>query len=72
VGRRFARRGPTARGHRWRNWFYATGRPGWVRYGPDAGEAPADETESLKAQAEWLRDELDAIDKRLQELGQRE
>jgi hypothetical protein len=71
VGR-LAGRGGGRGGHRWRNWFYATGVPGWVRFGPDAGDAPVDETESLKAQAEWLRDELDAIDKRLQELGQRE
>lgn len=68
AGGRFAGRG----GHRWRNGFYATGVPGWVRFGPDAGDAPEDETESLKAQAEWLRGELDAIDRRLQEADQPE
>ena len=68
VGRRAAGRG----GYRWRNWFYATGMPGSARFGPDAGEAPVDETESLKAQAEWLRGELDAIDQRLQELDPQE
>ena len=57
-------------GYRWRNWFYATGVPGWARFGPDA-DAPS-EAEALKAQAEWLRGELDAIDQRLQEIEPQE
>jgi hypothetical protein len=72
AGGQFAARGAGRGGYRWRNWFYATGVPGWVRFGPDAGDALVDETESLKAQAEWLRGELDAIDKRLQERDQPE
>ena len=72
-GRRAAGRG----GYRWRNWFYATGVPGWVRFGPDADvpmpdQPPAGEAAALKAQAEWLRGELDAIDQRLQELDKQE
>jgi hypothetical protein len=69
FGRRFAGRGVAGRGgYRWRNWFYATGVPGWARF----SSAAADEAESLKAQAEWLRGELDAIDQRLQELDEQE
>ena len=73
AGRRvFGRRGfggrgrPGRGGYRWRNWFYATGVPGGARFGPDA-DAPS-EADALKAQAEWLRGELDSIDQRLQEL----
>jgi hypothetical protein len=73
-GRRFG--GRRFGGHRWRNWFYATGVPGWARFGPAAGAppvgAPVDEAAALKAQAEWLRGELDAIDQRLQEMEQQE
>lgn len=50
------------RGRRWRNQFYATGQPRW------APHTPEQETEALKAQAEWLRGELDAIDHRLGKL----
>ena len=71
AGRRFfGRRGPGRGGYRWRNWFYATGVPGWARFGPDA-DVPS-EAEALKAQAEWLRGELDAIDQRLQEIEPQE
>jgi hypothetical protein len=64
FGRGFAGRGGAGRGgYRWRNWFYAADVP-WAE--------TADETEALKAQAEWLRGELDAIDQRLQELDQQE
>ena len=73
VGRRFVGRGFAGRGGwRRRNWFYATGVPGGARFGPDADTVSVDETESLKAQAEWLRGELDAIDQRLQELDKQE
>ena len=70
FGRRwFAGRGGGRRG--WRNRFYATGQPGWVRYGPYAAPPTREqEAESLKAQAEWLQDELNAINRRMEELGQ--
>ena len=61
VGRRHA--GPGG-GRRWRHWFHATGLPRWARYGP--APSPEQETEALQARAEWLRENLDAIDQRLE------
>ncbi|MGQ9493074.1 MAG: DUF5320 domain-containing protein [Anaerolineae bacterium] len=67
--------GGWGRGFRWRHWYYATGLPGWVRfgYGPAWGwgvpsVTQEQETEMLKAQAKALQDQLDAINKRLAEL----
>jgi len=65
------------RGHR--NWYHATGVPGWARFGggpawgydPDA-PAPAvakQEIELLRQQAEWLKGQLDAIAQRMAELS---
>lgn len=61
-------------GRGWRHRFYATGRPGWMRYdyGPD-WEYPAhptreQEIESLQQEAEWLKRQLDAISRRMEEL----
>ena len=81
-GRRFSgwwgagrRGGGWGRGQRWRHWFYATGLPRWARFGsaPDwEPPIPEQETEALKAQAEWLQGELDAIQQRLGELEQTE
>nr|HID14079.1 hypothetical protein [Anaerolineae bacterium] len=77
--------GGWGRGWRWRNWYYATGLPGWARFGyaPAWGAPPAapygpyappptreQEAEFLKAQAGWLREQLDAISKRIEELEQ--
>jgi hypothetical protein len=51
--------------------------PGWARYGPArdwgygsyaAPPTPEQETESLKAQAEWLKENLDAVNQRLTKL----
>ena len=71
-------------GWRHRNWAYATGIPGWARaaYGPAwgpqptpgygpyaAGPTPEQETELLRQQAEWLKQELDAIGQRIDELS---
>jgi len=53
-------RGGAGRG--WRHRFYATGIPGWV---PPTQEQ---ETADLKAQADLLKTQLDAIQKRLKEL----
>jgi hypothetical protein len=80
------------RGWRWRNWYYATGLPGWARFGyapawgaPPAWEAPLaaaygpyaappwtreQELEFLRTQAEWLKEQLDAISQRIAELEQ--
>ena len=68
------------RGHR--HWFYATGVPGWARFGnapdqpwvPGAGYAAAglQETDVLRQQAEWLKEQLDAISKRIAEIEPKE
>jgi hypothetical protein len=56
--------------------YYATGLPGWMRYGPYGAPyaapyaAPDPETEktALKNQAEALQSQLNAIQKRLDEI----
>ena len=72
----------TGRGWRHRNWYHATGVPGWARFGdgpawgptsaweagPYAGPAPEQEVEFLRRQAEMLQHELDAIARRVEEL----
>jgi hypothetical protein len=71
VGRGFGRGGGRGGGWRWRHWFYATGLPGWARFGPPAAWAtptPEQEVESLRAQAERLQSQLDAVHQRVQEL----
>jgi hypothetical protein len=80
VGRgRGARgRGFGGGGRGWRNMFYATGLPGWMRSGgyaapygyPVAYPKPDPEMEkqALKSQAEVLQSELDNIKKRLAEV----
>jgi len=61
------RRGFRGGGRGWRHWFYATGLPRWAR----TGFAPQQETEALKEQAGWLKDQLDAINKRIEEIEQK-
>jgi hypothetical protein len=64
--------GGRGRGWRWRNWYYATGQPGWARfgYGPAWGAPPTreQETEALKGQAAWLKEQLDAINQQIADL----
>jgi len=68
-----------------RNWYYATGLPGWARAGygwptggvgggvPFAPETTAQqELDGLKGQAEYLEDTLDGIKKRIEELENRQ
>jgi len=71
--------GGWGRGRRWRHWYYATGLPGWARFGfapawgvPPAPPAPSPEQERdvLKQQAEWLKGQLDALNKRIAELNE--
>jgi len=54
-------------GRGFRRMFYATGVPGWARYGnytyPTAN--PADEKAALKNQADFLENQLSEIKKRL-------
>ena len=74
-------------GRGWRNMYYATGLPGWARYGYapawgppppavygayGAPPTPEQETEFLKSQAEMLKQELDAISQRIAELEKKE
>jgi len=72
------------RGRGWRNWGYAAVQPGRGRFGyaPAWGAPPApygpyavqptaeQEAEYLKAQAEWLKEQLDAVSERIAELEQ--
>ncbi len=80
-GRRFAGRpfGGFGRGRGHRNMYYATGLPGWQRYNqyPPAGAtpdyapdiAPEEEMESLKSQADMLKQQLNDIQARIDELS---
>jgi len=64
-------------GYGWRNWYYATGLPGWARsgygyshFGISPMPYPADltakeESNLLKEQAEFLKNQLDEVQKRL-------
>jgi len=74
-------RGFRGGGRGWRNMYYATGMPGWARYGyaPAWGMPPAapawsaeDETAALKQQAEMLQETLNDINRRLDELSKTE
>jgi hypothetical protein len=69
-GRGFAGGG----GRGWRNCFYATGLPGWARFGgygsggfpnPAMRPDPEMEKQALKAQADTLEAELEMIKQRL-------
>ena len=72
-GRGFGNRGG---GRGWRNWFHATGLPGWARAGygwPAYGSVASgltveQEMNDLKGQAEYLEDALGGIKKRIEEL----
>jgi Family of unknown function (DUF5320) len=66
-------------GRGWRHWYYATGLPRWARWGvppagafgaPPAGPSREQEIETLKDEAQWLQDQLEAINKRMDELSQ--
>ena len=60
-------------GRGWRHWYYATGLPGWMRFGwggvpPVAEPTPEAEKSFLIGQAEALQAQLDEVKKRLEEL----
>jgi hypothetical protein len=68
-------------GRGWRHRYYATGLPRWARgtapawgwgpaYGPPAPPTREQEADALKAQAQWLKGQLDDIQQRLTELDQ--
>jgi hypothetical protein len=52
--------------------FYATGLPGWMRFGGYSGpyvhDEPVTEKQALRDEAKALQSELDAIRKRLTEI----
>jgi hypothetical protein len=57
-------------GRGWRHMYFATGVPGWARWGhPYARPTPEQELEALKYQADWLRGQLETINKRIEEIG---
>lgn len=57
-------------GRGWRNAFWATGLPGWMRGDAPAAYAPPtdDEAEMLKRQAEGLENSLKQVQSRLAEI----
>jgi hypothetical protein len=64
-------------GRGYRHWYYATGLPGWARFGnvpvqPWAPAAAPSELDALRDQAQWLKGQLDAIGKRISELEPKE
>ena len=56
-------------GRGWRNWFRATGLPGFARANNFSAQAMESEQEILKQQAQYLKDSLDSINKRIEELN---
>jgi hypothetical protein len=65
-------RGVSSGGRGWRNMFFATGTPGWMRRSGYAGLGPKVNSEmekqALKKEAEGLQAELGLIKKRLGEM----
>jgi hypothetical protein len=65
-------RGAGGGGRGWRNGYYATGLPGWVRWGRNpsgnVGPAPEAEKQMLMAQTQVLQTELEGLRRRLEEL----
>lgn len=71
YGMRGGRSGSWGGGHGWRHWFYATGVPFWARTGA-ISPPPEQELASLKDEAELLKGQLEAINRRIEELEKRE
>jgi len=72
----WGRRGAAGRG--WRNMFWATGQPGWMRFGRAAAPPPAmptadaeTETEFLRQRADFLQAQVDEVSKRIADLSGR-
>ncbi|MEW6525335.1 MAG: DUF5320 domain-containing protein [Spirochaetota bacterium] len=64
-------RGFGGRGRGFRHWFYATGLPGWMRFGNNAPYyqySKDDEKSFLKKQVEFLSKTIEDLNKRLAEL----
>lgn len=62
-------------GRGWRHWFYATGVPGWRRPGEWPRYMPPTEEQELaflKEEAKGLQEQLEAINRRIEELEKKE
>ncbi|MBN2251776.1 MAG: DUF5320 domain-containing protein [Candidatus Altiarchaeota archaeon] len=73
-GRAFGRPGMGGRGRGFRNMFYMTGQPGWIRsgvYGTQQDQAPSkeQEIEYLEQESRILSEQLEGIKERLARLG---
>ena len=59
-------------GRGWRHWYYATGLPGWMRFGgwaaPEIEPDPELEKRALKNQAEALQAQLQLLNERLRKI----
>ena len=56
-------------GRGWRRWYYATGQPRWARFAPPMTPLTAEqELAGLKNEAAQLKEQLDAISKRSEEI----
>ena len=70
------RGGGRGHGRRWRHWYSATGLPRWARFGgapswwdgPPAPPTKEQEVEGLKAQAQWLKEQLEAVSERVADM----
>ena len=64
-------RGGGRGGRGWRHMYYATGLPGWMRFGVPRAVAPAPEVEKemLEEQVEALQGQVDGMRKRIEELS---
>ena len=58
-------------GRGWRHWYYATGLPGWARFGPLSAPTREQQAALLEEQATLLREQLEAIEGQLSELSQK-
>lgn len=61
------------RGRGFRRMYYATGMPGWMRYGSFGNGTPdfASEKETLRFRENVLKNELEQISKRLEDLEEK-
>jgi len=78
-GRGYGARPMRGGGWGWRHQYYATGLPRWARweappawgYGAPVAPPPREhEIDMLRGEAEWLKERLDAIARRMEELDQ--
>ena len=67
------------RGRGWRNWYYATGLPGWMRasyaeepYPPFQEMNPDQEIDALQKEASFLKQQMEEIEARIRMLEKSE